>query len=110
MEEVLRAHMAAMPGFAGIRTGTFYDPDPELGWETGPARPVGWTVYESPKFREGFAVLEKLGLTFDHCGLHTQILPLVRRHSPLSLFVHVSCACWRVCGVHRWGSRTTSPA
>ena len=86
MEEVLRAHMSAMPGFAGIRTGTFYDPDPELGWETGPARPVGWTVYESPKFREGFAVLEKLGLTFDHCGLHTQILPLVRPHSPLSLF------------------------
>ena len=83
VEEVLRAHMAAMPGFSGIRTGTFYDPDPELGWETGPARPVGWTVYESPKFREGFAVLEKLGLTFDHCGLHTQILPLVRRQSPL---------------------------
>lgn len=78
VEQVLRAHMNAMPGFAGIRVGTFYDPSPELGWEAGPARPVGWTVYESPKFREGFAVLEKLGLSFDHCGLHTQILPLVQ--------------------------------
>mmetsp|Transcript_95420 Transcript_95420/g.212272 ORF Transcript_95420/g.212272 Transcript_95420/m.212272 type:complete len:242 (-) Transcript_95420:60-785(-) len=77
VEAVLRAHMAAMPGFAGVRMGTFWHPSPEVGWDRGPDRPVEWTIYESPEFRQGFAVLEKLGLSFDHCGLHTQLRGLI---------------------------------
>lgn len=56
VEAVLRAHMAAMPGFAGIRTGGDYG---------------------SQEFREGFAVLEKLGLTFDHFATHHKLPDLV---------------------------------
>lgn len=33
VEAVLRAHMAAMPGFSGIRAATLYDPSPEIGFE-----------------------------------------------------------------------------
>ena len=61
----------------------------------GAGQPAGWTCYEDPNFLEGFAVLEKLNLSFDHCGLHTQIRPLVKlaRTFPKVAIICDHCGC-----------------
>jgi L-fuconolactonase len=71
VEEVLRAHIAAAPArFRGIRQSASYDDDPTV---LGPlaGRPAG--LYRDAKFREGFAVLHELGLSFDAWMLEPQL-------------------------------------
>jgi len=69
--EVLEAHIAAGGGrFRGIRQTAPYDPDPVvLGsrWRLGPE------VYRAATFREGFARLAPLGLSFDAWLLEPQL-------------------------------------
>jgi predicted TIM-barrel fold metal-dependent hydrolase len=68
---VLEAHVAAGGGrFRGIRHTAAYDPDP-LVLGPHPDRPPG--LYMDAKFREGFACLSKLGLSFDAFLLEPQI-------------------------------------
>src|SRR3954451_9630645 len=69
--DVLEAHIRAGGGrFRGIRHITAYDPDPAL---MNPAYnpPVG-LMYDSA-FRQGFACLAPLNLSFDACLYHPQI-------------------------------------
>ncbi|HJW40337.1 MAG TPA: amidohydrolase family protein [Rhizomicrobium sp.] len=71
-EDVLRSHIAAGHGrFRGIRHSCSYDEDPNvlgpLAGRTGPG------LYRDAKFREGFAVLAKLGLSFDAWLLEPQL-------------------------------------
>ena len=73
--EVLEAHIAAAGGrFRGIRHAAASDPDPEV---LGPlhGRPAG--LYLDNTFREGFARLEPLGLSFDAWMLEPQLLDLL---------------------------------
>ena len=76
VEDVLRSHIAAGHGrFRGIRHSCSYDEDPNV---LGPlAGRVGPGLYLDPKFREGFAVLHRLGLSFDAWLLEPQLGDLI---------------------------------
>jgi L-fuconolactonase len=73
--DVLQAHIAAAGGrFRGIRHAAASDPDPEV---LGPlhGRPAG--LYLDTTFREGFAQLAPLGLSFDAWILEPQLPDLI---------------------------------
>jgi len=66
--------MAASPRFRGIRHSASSDPDPAvLGPLSG--RPAG--LYRDARFREGFAQLAPLGLSFDAWLLEPQLDDLI---------------------------------
>ena len=71
VEPVLQAHIAAAPArFRGIRHAAGFDEDPEIrNSHTNPPA----DLYRSTRFREGFARLSKLGLSFDAWQYHPQI-------------------------------------
>ena len=72
--EVLEAHIRAGGGrFRGIRHITAYDNDPTL---MNPAYPMPKGLMFDAKFREGFACLAPLNLTFDAWLYHPQIADL----------------------------------
>ncbi len=75
--EVLEAHIAAGGGrFRGIRHSASHDADPDVLGPLGrSARPPG--LYREAAFREGFACLEPLGLTFDAWLLEPQLGDLI---------------------------------
>lgn len=67
--QVLEAHIsAAKERFRGIRHVTIWDADPVLN---DPDIPQGLMM--DSKFREGFSVLRRYGLTFDAWFFHTQL-------------------------------------
>jgi predicted TIM-barrel fold metal-dependent hydrolase len=67
----LEAHIAAGNGrFRGIRNGGAFDADPAV---LGPLARTPAGLYRSAKFREGFATLAPLGLSFDAWILEPQI-------------------------------------
>lgn len=67
--------MAAGGGrFRGIRQSASSDPDKEV---LGPLARQGGGLYLSPKFREGFAQLAPLGLSFDAWMLEPQLPDLI---------------------------------
>jgi predicted TIM-barrel fold metal-dependent hydrolase len=71
VEEVLQAHLRAGGGrFRGIRHGTVFDPSPEIRC-TLTLPPEG--LMADRRFREGFAQLEPLDLSFDAWVYHTQL-------------------------------------
>ena len=59
VEPLLLACKAASPNYRGIRCTAAYDPNLSDNFARGPG------MYLEPKFREGFALLEKHGLVFD---------------------------------------------
>ena len=71
---VLEAHIAAAPArFRGIRHAGGFDASPEIrNSHTNPPA----DLYESARFREGFACLSKLRLSFEAWQYHPQ-LPMV---------------------------------
>jgi predicted TIM-barrel fold metal-dependent hydrolase len=70
-EPVLAALMrAGGDRFRGVRFGTAWDPDPAF---INPANPVPQGLLGDKTFREGFAVLGRLGLSFDAIVLHPQL-------------------------------------
>jgi L-fuconolactonase len=72
---VLEAEIAASGGrFRGVRYGTSYD-EGVAGKHVSRAMPPHRLL--DPKFREGFAELAKLGLTFDSWHFHPQLPDLV---------------------------------
>ena len=74
VQGVLEAQIAAAPErYRGIRNSSCWDASPEIGGYKSP--PQG--LLSDPTFREGFAVLDKLGLTFDAWQYHTQLPELV---------------------------------
>jgi len=69
--EVLEAHLVAAGGrFRGIRQSASFDADPEV---LGPLARIGGGLYASARFREGFARLARLGLSFDAWMLEPQL-------------------------------------
>jgi predicted TIM-barrel fold metal-dependent hydrolase len=71
VEDVLLAQVAAGNGrFKGIRHITAWDPDPTF---LNPRSAAPQALMADRKFREGFARLAKLGLTFDAWLFHTQL-------------------------------------
>lgn len=71
VQEVLAAHLRAGGGrFRGIRHITAWDPDPSL---MNPAYSPPPHLLADPTFREGFARLAPLGLSFDAWLYHPQI-------------------------------------
>jgi predicted TIM-barrel fold metal-dependent hydrolase len=75
VRDVLQAEIAAGGGrFRGVRYGTSYD-DSIVGKFVSRAIPPHRLL--DPKFREGFAELGKLGLTFDSWHFHPQLPDLV---------------------------------
>lgn len=67
VREVLDAHAEASPLFRGIRDGAAFDPTGAAACMTdGPA------LYADPAFREGFAVLGEMGLSYDAYHYHFQ--------------------------------------
>ncbi|WP_421992640.1 amidohydrolase family protein [Roseococcus sp.] len=67
---VLQAQIAAGEGrFRGIRNTSAWHPDPSA-WGSAVLPPPGLLL--EPKFREGFAQLAPLGLSFDAWMFHTQ--------------------------------------
>jgi L-fuconolactonase len=69
--EVLEAHIRAGGGrFRGIRHITTYDPDPEI---LNPAYTPPQGLMFDKTFREGFACLAPLNLTFDSWLFHPQL-------------------------------------
>ena len=71
VEEVLQAHITAAPArFRGIRHAGGFDPDPAVrNSHTHPAA----DLYQSAGFREGFAKLRDLNLSFEAWQYHPQI-------------------------------------
>jgi len=73
--EVLEAHIAAGGGrFGGIRQSASWDADPDV---LGPLNRGAEGLYRRADFREGFARLEDLGLSFDAWILEPQLPDLV---------------------------------
>jgi predicted TIM-barrel fold metal-dependent hydrolase len=73
--ELLEAHIAAGGGrFRGVRRGAAYDPDPQVIGAILQNEPG---FYGSGRFREGFAKLAPLGLSFDAFLLEPQLEDLV---------------------------------
>ncbi len=69
-EEVLLAHIAAGNGrFRGVRGQAHWDPS---GLSVGTRRPIQGMMLDK-KFREGFAKLAPLGLTYDAWQFHPQL-------------------------------------
>jgi predicted TIM-barrel fold metal-dependent hydrolase len=67
---VLAAHLAASHRFRGIRHMTAWDPSDRIhNAQTNPTR----ALLQDAKFREGFACLADLGLSFDAWVFHPQI-------------------------------------
>jgi L-fuconolactonase len=68
---VLEAHIAAAPmRFRGIRHAGGFDASPDVrNSHTNPPA----DLYQSPRFREGFARLSKLGLSFEAWQYHPQM-------------------------------------
>jgi predicted TIM-barrel fold metal-dependent hydrolase len=76
VEEVLRAHLAAAPDrFRGIRQSASWDADAAVLGPLSGRVPAG--LYRDAKFREGFAVLQRLGLSFDAWLLEPQLAELI---------------------------------
>ena len=68
VEKVLQAHLEVGAGlFRGIRHAASWDASPELKTDRPPH------LYLEAKFREGFACLGRLGLSFDAWNFHPQI-------------------------------------
>ncbi|WP_309645077.1 amidohydrolase family protein [Phenylobacterium sp.] len=75
VSDVLQAHVAAGGGrFRGIRQAASSDPDKGV---LGPLARQEGGLYLSPKFREGFAELAPLGLSFDAWMLEPQLPDLI---------------------------------
>ncbi len=75
-EDVLRSHIAAGHGrFRGIRQSASYDADPGVLGPLAGRNTAG--LYRDAKFREGFKVLHKLGLSFDAWLLEPQLPDLI---------------------------------
>jgi L-fuconolactonase len=74
VKEVLEAHVVAGGGrFRGVRNSSSWDAHPDIGGYMSP--PEG--LLGNEKFREGYAVLGKLGLSFDSVLFHPQLQELV---------------------------------
>ena len=71
VRETLEAHMAASPLFRGIRDSAIFDDDEEIH---SADRASNLNLYGDKAFREGFAQLAPLGLSFDAYHYHTQTL------------------------------------
>jgi predicted TIM-barrel fold metal-dependent hydrolase len=71
VEPVLHAHLAAAPArFRGIRHAGGFDPSPDVrNSHTNPPA----DLYQMRNFREGFARLAKLGLSFEAWQYHPQM-------------------------------------
>ena len=75
-EDVLRSHIAAGHGrFRGIRDVASHHDDAEVLGPLGGRVPAG--LYRDPSFREGFAILHRLGLSFDAWLLEPQLPDLI---------------------------------
>lgn len=76
VEDALRSHIAAGHGrFRGIRHSASYDDDPMVLGPLHGRTAAG--MYLDKTFREGFAVLGKLGLSFDAWLLEPQLPDLI---------------------------------
>jgi predicted TIM-barrel fold metal-dependent hydrolase len=72
VREVLEAELAVAGGrFRGIRYGVSWDPNPAI--QNYVSRIVKPNQLADPKFREGFAQLAKLGLSFESWQYHPQL-------------------------------------
>jgi L-fuconolactonase len=72
---VLAAHLAAGGGrFRGIRHSASFDADPAV---LGPLARIGGGLYTTRAFREGYAQLERFGLSFDSWLLEPQLPELI---------------------------------
>ncbi|MGC1301305.1 MAG: amidohydrolase family protein [Caulobacteraceae bacterium] len=72
---VLEAHLAAGGGrFRGVRHSASWDADPDV---LGPLARTGEGLYRNRAFREGFARLAPLGLSFDAWVLEPQIRDVI---------------------------------
>jgi predicted TIM-barrel fold metal-dependent hydrolase len=77
VEETLQAEIKAGNGrFRGIRYVASWD-DKEPMIHNGHTNPTQHLYHDDAKFREGFAVLGKLGLTFDAWCYHTSLPDLI---------------------------------
>jgi predicted TIM-barrel fold metal-dependent hydrolase len=71
VEEVLQAHIAVTPArFRGIRHAGGFDPDPRV--RNSHTKPTA-DLYQSANFREGFARLKGLDLSFEAWQYHPQM-------------------------------------
>jgi predicted TIM-barrel fold metal-dependent hydrolase len=76
VEDALRSHIGAGHGrFRGIRQSASHDDDPGVLGPLHGRVPAG--LYRDAKFREGFKVLGKLGLSFDAWLLEPQLPDLI---------------------------------
>jgi len=76
VEDVLQAQVAAAPArFRGIRQSASFDENFDVLGPLAGRAPEGF--YRDAKFREGFAVLARLGLSFDAWMLEPQLADLI---------------------------------
>jgi predicted TIM-barrel fold metal-dependent hydrolase len=75
VEPVLQAHIAASPRFRGIRHAAAFDKSPDIRRSHTSPPP---DLYGEKSFREGFAKLGELGLSFDAWNYHHQIPALTK--------------------------------
>src|SRR6185295_15369088 len=76
VEDALRAHLAAGHGrFRGVRQSAAWDQDSNVLGPLAGRVPPG--LYRDGGFREGFALLHRLGLSFDAWMLEPQLPDLI---------------------------------
>ncbi|WP_428491815.1 hypothetical protein [Rhodopila sp.] len=76
VRDVLEAEIAAGGGrFRGIRQGVAWDADPSVGKFA--SRSVPGHLVRDDRFREGFAQLAKLGLSFESWQYHPQLVDAI---------------------------------
>lgn len=72
VESVLRAHMAAGANFRGIRHAHGWHESPDIVNSHHSTRDISGLLVRDD-FRAGFSILDKLSLSFDCWGFHTQL-------------------------------------
>ena len=72
VEPLLRAHIAASPNFRGIRHAHTWHASKEIPNSHHPTHEIS-NLLSRNDFRDGFRVVDQLGLTFDCWGYHTQL-------------------------------------
>ena len=72
IEPLLRAHIAASPNFRGIRHAHTWHASDKIPNSHHPTHEIP-NLLTRDDFREGFRVVDRLGLTFDSWGYHTQL-------------------------------------
>ena len=99
---LIEQHMAASPRLSGLRNSAVWDAWPQLRTAV---HPVDRGLLLDRRFREGFAALDRLGLTFDCWGYFTQARELADLAAAFPATTIISNHCGGLLGIGPYAGR-----